>query len=127
MAQSRHRTGPPGPRFPVWLEAVLTPALLVALTALYLLSLHLSLDVMGEQVADDVTETRDGWYFGLHLAWAVAGTLIGTLVGIGFRRSAFAFASLFLAWMVVAMGAAQVATFELACEGHNDIIRHWHC
>lgn len=127
MRQRSGGRGRPGPRFPLWVELAVTPAVLIVLTTLYVLSLYLSVDAIASTGTDDVTETRDAWYFGAHLAWTAVAVGLGAVLGTWFRRSGFAFAALFLAWISISMTVAQVATFQLACEGHNDIIRHWHC
>jgi len=72
-------------------------------------------------------EAVDGRYFGIHGIALVAAGVVGFAVGTYFRRMGFAFATLFITAIVIVMIAAQVASFELACAGHNDVIRHWHC
>ncbi len=122
-ARSQHRQHQP--RFPTWVEAIVTPALLMLLTTLYVVSLHLAMDVTRDELND--TNVRDGVYFGIHGAWAFAAMLAGIAVGAWFRRSMFGLGALFVCWMVAAMVAAQIVTFQLACEGYNEIIRHWNC
>jgi hypothetical protein len=73
------------------------------------------------------SEAVDGRYFGIHGITLVVAGLAGFALGTYFRRMGFAFATLFLTAIVIVMIAAQVASFELACAGHNDVIRHWHC
>ena len=69
----------------------------------------------------------DGRYFGIHGVTLLVAGLVGFVIGTYFRGKSFAFATLFIAAITVVMMAAQVASFELACAGHNDVIRHWHC
>lgn len=71
--------------------------------------------------------SSDGLYFGLHGAALLVAAVAGFSIGAYFRELGFAFATLFIAAILVVMMAAQVASFELACAGHNDIIRHWQC
>lgn len=83
--------------------------------------------VVPESDVDEVLNRRDAEYFGL-----LGGTLAGSvLVGIGIgamlRRSPFAFALLMLALVFIGLVGIQVGTFELACDGQNDIVRHWRC
>ncbi len=97
-------------------------ALLTVLAA-YLTALRLAV----ETVPTSGGNRNDGLYFGLHgLALAVA-VIAGGVVGYLNGRRAFAIAILFLAVMLVWMFAAQFVSFEMACSGHNDIIRHWQC
>lgn len=114
-------------KYPLWLEISLVAALLFAILSLYIASLHLGLQFMDDVDAAGAADTNDGVYFGIHGLWIVAATVLGTVTGSWLRRSAFGFAALFVAVLVIAMVSAQIATFHLACEGHNDIIRHWQC
>jgi hypothetical protein len=34
---------------------------------------------------------------------------------------------LFVVVLSVSMVGAQMGSYELACQGHNDVIRHWTC
>ena len=125
QAPPHHRR--PEPRYPTWLVAVITVSVLVVLTSLYVLSLHLAIDIVGTVEGDGPADSRDARYFLAHGVWVLIAAMAGVGFGTLFRRSAFGFAALFLSWMLVASVAAQLITFELACRGHNDIIRHWEC
>lgn len=88
--------------------------------------MHLSID-NGAQVDGEATNGADALYFGLHGVLVVGAIAVGILLAGFMRRSAFAIGALAAAWLVSVMLLAQVATFHLACEGTNDIIRHWQC
>lgn len=97
-----------------------------AIAAAYVLVL--SAAVEAPSASDEITSnSQDALYFGLHGICLVAGILLAVFLALWLRRSKVAYATLLAAWLLVFMIGAQVVTFELACEGHNDIIRHWRC
>ncbi len=97
----------------------ITGLALATILAAYLTALRLAVETAPNR--------NDGLYFGLHgLALSLA-IIAGGVVGYLNGRRAFAIAVLFLAVMLIWMFAAQYASFEMACSGHNDIIRHWQC
>ncbi len=110
-------------RFPLWFDVLFVLCVLLILTVLYVVALHLA--VGGNDVATPNEE--DALYFGIHGAVLVLGLLVAWGIAALSRRSAMALLALFGGWFLIAMMAAQIATFELACHGHNDIIRHWQC
>lgn len=114
-----------GPRRhgPGWLVAICTVAAFATVFFAYLTGLRLAIEPT-DGIEPNAT---DGIYFGIHGASLVLSVILGFALGSYFRALGFAFAVLFLALMVMSMAGAQVATFELACRGHNDIIRHWRC
>lgn len=114
------------PRFPLWAEVIMCVFVLATLAAAYVLVMHLAIDD-GAQANGESTNGADVLYFGLHGIVLAAATASAVALAIWMRRSAFALATLAAAWLVTVMLLAQVATFHLACEGTNDIIRHWQC
>ena len=126
MVTSSSRRKNLAPRFPWWVEAILGVLLLVFLTAGYFGVMHLAID-NGAQVNGESSSSADALYFGLHGVLLVGAVAIGMLLAGLMRRSAFAMGTLAATWLVSVMLLAQVATFHLACEGTNDIIRHWQC
>jgi hypothetical protein len=108
---------------PNWLAVLITVLVLVTLLGAYLTALRLVV------VADPATTPNEGdsLYFGLHGIALVVAVVGGGVVGYLQGRHSFAIAVLYLSVMLVAMFAAQLVSFELACSGHNDIIRHWQC
>jgi len=106
-----------------WLVAI---AGMVLLAAVYMLVMRLSIDVSrleGSTTPGD----RDLYYFLLHMAMLVLSAASGFLVGKWLNGLGFAFAVLFTVVMAVAMLFLQLGTYAAACQGHNDIIRHWTC
>lgn len=70
---------------------------------------------------------RDEVYFALHMGLIVAAAVLGFLLGKWLNGLGFAYAVLFTSVLAVGMVGVQVGSYELACEGHNDLIRHWTC
>jgi thiol:disulfide interchange protein len=111
---------------PAWLQTVLTLLGLALLLAAYLLVMHALVDrsiVENKQEASD----RDLLYAYVHLALFAGATLVGFLAGKCFSGLGFAFAALFLVVTVLGVTAVQIGAYELACHGHNDLVRHWQC
>lgn len=100
--------------------------LVAGLFAAYVGAAHASLTVPNDSVDAELNE-RDAWYFALHGSGLVVGTTVGVIAGALLRRSVFALGLLFFAVLLTGMALAQVVTFELACDGRNDIVRHWQC
>jgi hypothetical protein len=111
---------------PAWLGALVTAGLATVLVALYVLALRLTLDetrVDGSTTAND----RDRLLAAIHGGALLLTAVLGFLTGLWLRRSALGFALLLIAVVVVGMMVVQLGSFELACRGHNDIVRHWQC
>lgn len=111
---------------PPALEWAVAIASLLLLTGAYVLLMRLSLDVSrleGTTTASD----RDLHYLVLHSGVLAFSAVAGFLVGKWLNGLGFAFAVLFVVVMAFAMLLLQVATFAAACEGYNDLIRHWIC
>lgn len=107
-----------------WLATATIILSLLTITGAYLTLLRLAIDTSN---AGDPTNDADRVYFGVHGAILALSLVLGGILGYVQARRAFAIAVLFLAVILVTMFAAQLVTFELACAGHNDIIRHWQC
>jgi len=103
----------------------LTLALFLFLFGLYLLSLHETVASPGETASD--LNARDRLYFGIHGFFLVIAATTGFSLGKWINGLGVAFAVLLLASTAAAMVGTQVATYELACSGHNDLVRHWQC
>ncbi|MCC7364966.1 MAG: hypothetical protein IT303_11400 [Dehalococcoidia bacterium] len=99
---------------------------IVLLTALYVLLMSFTVD-LSRVDADTSASDRDAVYFALHLGLVVAAAGIGFAMGKWLNGLGFAYAVLFVTVLIVLMLAIQLGSFSLACEGHNDIIRHWQC
>jgi hypothetical protein len=119
---ARESESEPGTQ-PAWLAVTITVLVLLTVVGAYLTSLRLVLETSPAATPNE----HDTIYFGLHGAALMVATITGGIVGFLQGRRAFAISILFLAVILVTMFAAQLITFELACSGHNDIIRHWQC
>jgi hypothetical protein len=126
MQASRPARGIQRPRYPGWFDALTVSVVLLLVFGAYVGIAHLTV-VQPASDSDDALNSRDAWYFTLHGLVLAAGTVVGIILAWVVRRSAVGFALLFLAALFAAMVATQAGTFKLACEGHNDIVRHWQC
>lgn len=111
---------------PVWVQAGLTVCLLVLLFAAYIAAMHATLS-LSKKAGAHAMDQRDLWYLVIHGSVLGAGTILGFLAGKWYSGLGIAFAVLFLAALAAGMVGIQLGTFEAACHGHNDIIRHWTC
>jgi hypothetical protein len=116
----------PRPSKPTGLVVLLTLTLLVLLVASYIGVMH-ALVEMSRVESDSEAARRDAAYAYLHLVLLAGAAIIGFVAGKWFNGLGVAFATLFVIVMIVAMVVTQMATFELACHGHNDLVRHWQC
>ena len=111
---------------PAWLQTVITFFALAVLLVAYLLVMHALVDrsiVENKQDASD----RDLIYAYVHVGLFAGATAVGFLAGKWFSGLGFAFAALFLVATVLGVTAVQIGSYELACHGHNDLVRHWQC
>lgn len=111
---------------PAGLVVLLTLLLLILLLASYAGVMHAVLDVSRVD-SDSDADRRDAAYAYLHLVMAIGAGLIGFFAGKWFNGLGFAFATLFVIVMAIGMLAVQMGSYELACHGHNDLVRHWRC
>jgi hypothetical protein len=102
----------------------LTLLLLVMLVVAYVGVMNALLDL--SRPAHDV-DRRDTAYAYVHLVMLLGAAIIGFLAGKWFNGLGLAFATLFALVLLISMLAVQLTTYELACHGHNDIVRHWQC
>lgn len=119
------RITPSHPR-PALLQAALTLLALVLLLGIYVAVMHGLVDfskVDGKQEASE----RDLVYVYIHLGLFVAAGVIGFFAGKWFSGLGFAFAVLFLVVTMLLTTAVQLSSYEMACNGHNDLVRHWQC
>lgn len=92
----------------------------------YVAAMHAIIDVSRVQTDADA-EARDTTYAVLHVSALAGSAVIGFCVGKWLNGLGFAYATLFVMVIAVFMVLAQVSSYELACQGHNDLIRHWTC
>ena len=113
-------------RKPAWTHLLGAAALVLLLVGLYLLLMRLS--VGATHVDRDTSESdRDTIYFALHLSLLVAAGAAGFAFGRWLGGYGIAYAALLVVVLAIGMLALQLASFELACRGYNDLIRHWQC
>ncbi len=106
------------------LSLALAGVLLLAL--LYLVAMRAALPYA--RVDQDTSASdRDNLYLVLHLALLGLAGLTGWLLGRWLGGLGVAYATLFVISSALWMVGAQVASYQLACDGNNDLIRHWTC
>lgn len=94
--------------------------------AAYLALMRATLDysrLEGGRTASD----RDEVYFVLHMGLLAGALVAGFIVGKWLNGLGAAYATLFGAFLAAFMVLAQIGSYELACEGHNGLIRYWVC
>lgn len=127
-ARAAHgRRPPPAPRLANWLYALVAGLLLIVLIAGYVGAANLLVDRYEAEPGTTQDRRDDAVYFALHGVTLAVGTVTAVAVAGALRRSRWGLGLLVTALLLLAMSFAQVITFHLACEGHNDIVRHWQC
>lgn len=111
---------------PANLIALLTVVLLVLLAAAYVATMHAVLEVSRIDATTD-TDRRDQVYAYIHVGFLLGAAILGFFAGKWFNGLGIAFATLFLVVLAILMLAVQLGSYELACHGHNDLVRHWQC
>lgn len=111
---------------PTGLIVFLTLLLLVMLVAAYVAVMRALLDLSIPEENVDL-DRRDSAYAYVHVVLLLGAAIIGFLAGRWFNGLGVAFATLFVIVLVIAMLAVQLTSYELACHGYNDIVRHWQC
>lgn len=99
---------------------------LVAITGVYVLAMHLTVGAskLGPRQSAD---QRDLLYLYLHLGVLFAAACLGFGLGKWLNGLGVAYATLFVIVVAITMVLAQLGSQALACEGYNDILRHWAC
>lgn len=111
---------------PPVLQFAASLGLLVVLVVAYLATMHALLDFSRADRGHTSNE-RDIVYVYVHLGYLVVALVVGFLLGKWLSGLGFAFATLFFLVLSISMVAAQMGSYELACHGHNDLVRHWQC
>jgi hypothetical protein len=109
---------------PTSLIVLLTLLLLLMLAVAYVGVMHALVDISRPE--HDI-DRRDTAYTYVHLVMLLGAAIIGFLAGRWFNGLGVAFATLFVVALLVAMLTVQLTSYELACHGHNDLVRHWQC
>lgn len=120
MQQRRPRTKP------LFLQAGLTIFALLFFAAAYAVAMNALVDV--SRVSDDAgRDHRDQVYLALHGGFLFLAAICGFTLGKWLNGLGVAFALLFLVALSLSMLGMQMSSYELACRGHNDLVRHWTC
>jgi hypothetical protein len=72
-------------------------------------------------------DRRDALYFTIHAATLLAALLLGFALGKWLNGLGLALGMLCFVVVASILALGQVAAYEAACHGQNDIIRHWSC
>lgn len=117
------RTRPPKPSWVAWSASVLLLAIIIAS---YVALAHL---LTGSDVPSGDVETgrRDAVYFAIHGGTLLTALVAGFTLGKWLNGLGVAFALLFLVVVGATLSVGQIAAYQAACAGQNDIIRHWTC
>jgi hypothetical protein len=116
----------PRPPRPAILQVSLVVAGLLLFAAIYILVMHSILDV-SRVVSKHDADFRDKIYLVVHIGLLAAAVLAGFALGKWLNGLGVAFALLFFIALATTMVGAQAGSYELACHGHNDVVRHWTC
>jgi hypothetical protein len=111
---------------PAYIQAAVTVCLLLLFFAAYIAAMHATVP-LSKKTDTSAMDERDLWYVLIHGCVLIAGTITGFLAGKWFSGLGIGFAVLFFVVLAAGMVGIQAATFEAACHGHNDIVRHWAC
>lgn len=111
---------------PATLQVTLAVAGLLVLVAGYVVAMRLSIDI-SRVVSGREADHRDAIYLAIHGGGLVLASVVGFALGKFVSGLGVAFSLLFLIVVAVAMVTVQVGSYQLACTGRNDLIRHWTC
>jgi hypothetical protein len=111
---------------PAWLQILLAAAGLLLFAGAYVLAMRLALDTSRVESLREAND-RDVVYLGIHTGLLVVCGVVGFALGKWLSGMGVAFGLLFVVVLSVSMVGAQMGSYELACQGHNDVIRHWTC
>ncbi|WP_322796913.1 hypothetical protein [Tepidiforma sp.] len=107
-------------------QAAVAGLVLAILFAGYLAAMRATVDVSAV-TSDQDADTRDRVYLLVHGGMLGLSAISGFATGKWLGGSGLGYAVLFVLVMAFGMVGLQLVTFELACHGHNGLIRHWHC
>lgn len=113
-------------RRPALVHVSVAVAGILLLTAIYLAAMRLTLEFSQPDGGHPV-DTRDAVYLALHTGVVLLSLLLGFVAGRFLSGLGFAYSALFFLCVVVMMAAVQMGSYGLACEGRNDLVRHWTC
>ncbi len=111
---------------PASIQILVVAAGLFVLLAGYALLMHVTVDI-SRHTGKSEADARDLIYLYIHVGALVAAAALGFAAGKWLSGLGVAFALLFVLVLACAMAFAQAGSYELACRGQNDILRHWTC
>lgn len=108
------------------LQVAISILVCVLFIGAYVAAMHALVDI---SVVDSEADRnrRDAIYAYLHLGLLVLVAIVGFVVGKWLNGLGMAYGLLFVIVLAVAMLGVQGTSYELACRGHNDLVRHWQC
>lgn len=92
----------------------------------YAVAMHLTVDISKLEHGRTPSQ-RDEIYAIIHVAVLAATLILGFALGRWLTGNGLAYAALIGSIVAVGMVLAMVGSHELACQGHNDLLRHWTC
>lgn len=107
-------------------QLVVALAWLVVLAASYLALMRATLDYSRLETGRTASD-RDEIYLVMHMGLLATALVLGFIVGKWLNGMGTAYATLFATFLAVFMVVAQLGSYELACAGHNGLIRYWVC
>ena len=119
------RESRPGRKHTALQVAVSVSVCLLFLVA-YVASMRALLDLSDVAGGADL-DRRDEVYAYVHLGLLVLAAITGFVIGRWLNGLGLGYAMLFVIVLLLGMLVTQGVTFELACHGHNGLIRHWQC
>ena len=111
---------------PAAIQILVVAAGFVVLLAGYLAAVHLAVQIPAANGKIDANQ-GDLIYFLIHSSSLAFALVLGFALGKWLSGLGIAFALLLAIAMSVSMVSIQVGSFQLACDGHNDLVRHWTC
>jgi hypothetical protein len=94
--------------------------------AMYGIAMHFTVGVSRVDLGRSASH-RDTVYLWIHLVVLGIAVLAGFLAGRWLNGLGLAYAALFGSVIAIGMVAVMLGSHELACQGHNDLVRHWTC
>ena len=109
------------------IQILFTVVAIALLLAVYIVVLWLTIGI-SKGISNRAIDHRDLIYLFVHVGGLVLAAAAGFALGKWFSGLGIAFALLFVVVVSVGMVGAQMGSYALACDAHqNDILRHWTC
>ncbi|MCZ2111739.1 MAG: hypothetical protein LC118_19625 [Dehalococcoidia bacterium] len=114
------------PPKPAALQALVASGGLLLLFAAYFAIMAATVSISEVNSKADANY-RDAVYLVVHLGLLTFAAVLGFVVGKWLNGLGLAYAMLFVIILALGMVFSQAGSYELACRGRNDVIRHWTC